>query len=262
VTRRASTPPSHREPPPAATEQARRDRTRIHTVDFYTGRMNPTSSASITTNLTNFTTRQIEKYTGETIVIQGRSVYECCNWLGAGASGSVYHGIEVSTGKGVAIKILNPIGYKLLPANKVSSCIVLARGQPLSINKEEKNNNFKITLDNVWWIFYEPTKQIIAAYEDPNRRQLREIALPKCLELWGWSPLGADKFPYDVIERKNVSATNGTYKGMSINVPLVPSKYLKWLYSRQAICKEMVNMIHVGGTFLAYNSFNSCPSIS
>lgn len=181
--------------------------------------------------------RQIDKYDGQSIFICNRIVYELENWLGAGASGSVYHGIETATQKTVAIKILNPIGYKLFPAPQISQCIIISKG--LALSKEQAMGKSPLLASNVWWLLYTSTKQMIAAYEDPNRHQLRELTLPKCVEVWGWSPLGADKLQYEDVEKKNIDKANS-------DVPIVSSKYLKWLYSRQAICKEMNSMVQVG----------------
>ena len=49
-------------------------------------------------------------------------MYEIGNYLGGGVSGSVYQATDLSSNdKLVAIKILNPIGYKLSPAAVSSS---------------------------------------------------------------------------------------------------------------------------------------------
>jgi serine/threonine protein kinase len=58
--------------------------------------------------------------------------------------------------------------------------------------------------------------------------------------------LGADKLSIDVVEKRNMSSFSANVGGALVNIPIVSSKYLKWLYSRQAICKEMVSMVRVG----------------
>jgi serine/threonine protein kinase len=50
--------------------------------------------------------KQIDKYDGQTILIKNQPVYELESWLGAGASGTVYQALDVSSQKVVAIKIL------------------------------------------------------------------------------------------------------------------------------------------------------------
>lgn len=77
---------------------------------------------------------------------------------------------------------------------------------------------------------------------------MREITLPKCVEIWGWNPLGCDNLSLDVIEKENyrlgkqVIVNNNNY-----TLPVVSSKYLKWLNNRKTICKEMSNMAQIGG---------------
>ena len=190
--------------------------------------------------------RQIDKYDGQSIFSGSSVVYELENWLGAGASGSVYLALETATQKTVAIKILNPVGYKLLPISQISQCTILVKGQPL--NKEQSMGASRLKPENIWWLMHPATKQIIAAFEDSNRRQLRELTLPKCVDIWGWNPLNCDSLSYEAVEKINVQSDycNSIALTHNANIPLVASKYLKWLYSRQAICKEMVNMIKVG----------------
>lgn len=188
--------------------------------------------------------RQIDKYDGQSIYIGNQIVYELENWLGAGASGSVHQAIDVVTQRTVAIKILNPIGFKLHPIAQINQCIVVSKGQPL--NKSQIAGHSPLFPENVWWLVSPSTKQIIAAYEDPHRKQIRELTLPKCVEVWGWAPLGADKLNLDEVEKRNMSDFSTNVGGTLVNIPIVSSKYLKWLYSRQAICKEMVSMVRVG----------------
>ena len=50
----------------------------------------------------------------------------------------------------------------------------------------------------------------------------------------------------DQEERRNISGLNVTYGGNHYNIPLVSPKYLKWLRSRQKMCREMATMMRVG----------------
>ena len=70
--------------------------------------------------------RRIEKYDGQSIFINSEVVYTLGNYLGGGASGSVYQASSSNPKVGsprdeksdppqsVAIKILHPLGFKLL----------------------------------------------------------------------------------------------------------------------------------------------------
>lgn len=196
--------------------------------------------------------RQVDKYDGQNIYIGSKVVYELGNYLGGGASGSVYQALEISNQqqneKSVAIKILNPLGFKMLPYEQFKNkCTVLAKGLPLT--NEQVHGKAPYTEDNVWWLVVTSTRQILAAYEDPHRGQLRELTLPKCIQIWGWTPLGSDKVGLVEAEKRNISSHTSTVMGVgsaAIPIPRVAPKYLKWLMSRQAVCREMVNMMQIG----------------
>ena len=50
--------------------------------------------------------------------------------LGQGAAGCVYEAFHSATSKTVALKILNPIGFKLLPSGSLHRYIVAKKGEP------------------------------------------------------------------------------------------------------------------------------------
>jgi serine/threonine protein kinase len=95
----------------------------------------------------------------------------------------------------VAIKILNPVGYKNLPYSQVTRCVPAWKGKPLTA--EQKAGTRPMTPENVWWIVHSQTRQIYAAYEDPQRGQLRELPLPRAVEVWGLEPLGGSSSSND-----------------------------------------------------------------
>lgn len=182
--------------------------------------------------------RKVDKYDGQCIYIGNNEVYELGNYLGGGASGSVYQAMDVSAlpeEKLVAIKILNPVGYKLSPSSLITKCPVYHKGIPLSTKQFQDGAPF--TAANVWWLQNPSTKNFIAAYEDPLRGQLKELPLPKCVEIWGFNPFGDEKLSVEAEEKRNFSAGP---------VPLVAPEYLKWLRSRAHICREMSSMMQVG----------------
>ena len=43
-------------------------------------------------------------------------------------------------------------------------------------------------LEHVWWLVNLSSKQLIAAYEDTRFGTLREMTLPRCVDVWGWHP--------------------------------------------------------------------------
>ena len=74
--------------------------------------------------------RQVDKYDGQAIIVGGKEVYEIGNYLGGGASGSVYQATDLLAHDDsmVAIKILNPIGFKLASSSQIKECIVVHKG--------------------------------------------------------------------------------------------------------------------------------------
>jgi hypothetical protein len=48
--------------------------------------------------------------------------------------------------------------------------------------------NPQMSLEHVWWLVNLSSKQLIAAYEDTRFGTLREMTLPRCVEVWGWNP--------------------------------------------------------------------------
>lgn len=237
---------------------------------------------------------RIDKYDGQSIYQDGACIYELGSYLGGGASGSVYQasdlrrnggsepssptGTETGTGAGllfqppssptnpgdersVAVKILNPVGYKNLPFSQISRCIVAWKGKPLT--NEQVHGKMRMTVDNLWWLLHSQTKSVYAAYEDPQRGQLRELPLTKAVEVWGLDPFSESENSSSNSSnssssssgnspnrsnsgRRNVSDRTVNVGGSSIALPLVAPKYLKWLQMRQSVCREMRNMSSVG----------------
>jgi serine/threonine protein kinase len=153
------------------------------------------------------------------------------------------------TEKSVAIKILNPLGFKILPQGQLNKCVVASKGRALT--PAQVHGKAPLTADNVWWLVHPQSEQAFAAYEDSARGQLRELTLPRCIEVWGWNPVGADQqtlvgAPPDAADKRNMSGVTCRVGAGTVHLPLVPPKYLKWLQSRASICREMNNMIHIG----------------
>lgn len=192
----------------------------------------------------NLIQRRVDKYDGQSIFIDGEEVYELGNYLGGGASGSVYQAIDSATERPVAIKILNPVGFKLFPSGQLGKCTTLNKGHPLSL--EQCSGKLPYNMENIWWLYHQPSRQILAAYEDPQRGQLRELTLPKCVEIWGWYPFGDVQLPVEVEDKQNMSGNVCFIDGQSKALPVVAPKYLKWLRSRQSICREMASMMQLG----------------
>jgi serine/threonine protein kinase len=184
-----------------------------------------------------FKCRKIDKYDGQFIFKGNTVVYELGNYLGGGASGSVYQAFDPVTDKSVAVKILNPLGYKNSIVGQIGKCPVAVKGQPLS--GEQIHGKARMHLENVWWLLA-PSGQPFAAYEDPHRCQLRELPLPRCLEIWGPNPLAVEQRPEGEVDKLNLVAQGSrvvTLEGRESLVPAVSPKYLRFLRSRQSVCR-------------------------
>jgi len=226
--------------------------------------------------------RQVDRYDGQSIYVKGQVTFELGNYLGGGASGSVYQATDVSAPANspratVAIKILNPVGFKLMASGQVSRCTVVHKGYPLTA--DQRQGQSPLVGDNVWWLQHPVTRQLFAAYEDLQRGQLRELPLPRCIEIWGWNP--------EEEEAPNPSSANASDAGITsdraggsgsgsrgspsrsptrgtrlassprgpgsrirrsdpVEPPRVSPKYIKWLRARAAMCREMSAMMKVG----------------
>lgn len=191
--------------------------------------------------------RQIDKYDGQRIYIGNQVVFELSSYLGGGASGSVYQATEFispNVTKEVAVKILNPIGFKTFPTNVIAKCTVISKGLPLT--QEQVMNKAPVTKENIWWLYSHNLKQVLAAYEDPQRmKQLREVTLTKCVSIWGYQPLGDHTYE-EGAEKFNLQEGSVSVDGLTMYLPLIPHSYLKWLRSRHSICREMTNMLRIG----------------
>ena len=71
--------------------------------------------------------RRVSKYDGQTVWVDGEPAYEIGNFLGAGVAGSVHEAIDLDANRHVAIKVLNPVGYKLCPNTSLQKCLVAVK---------------------------------------------------------------------------------------------------------------------------------------
>jgi len=111
-------------------------------------------------------------------------VYEAVNLKGE------LHG---DAGKGVAVKILNPVGFKLLPSAPLQRFIVARKGAPLPAGPPPGSELPQPAMgpEHVWWLVHPGNRSVVvAAHLDARSGQLRELPLPRCVEVWGWDPLG------------------------------------------------------------------------
>jgi len=170
--------------------------------------------------------RKVDSYDGQLIKVNGEPAYELGNYLGGGVAGVVYEASSLKAAghelphKAVAMKILNPVGYKLMPSGPLQviqksamhreaflplvpcgrpitslssllirlfacgqRCLVVRKGLPLDPGQ-------RMGAEHVWWCVQpNGNRNVVAAQIDPRSGQLRELPLPRCIEVWGWDPL-------------------------------------------------------------------------
>lgn len=140
---------------------------------------------------------------------------------------SLHHGLLEET---VAIKILNPVGFRILGSDSILGAVIVKRGTEMDC--EVKKGLKPMQEEHVWWLVNPnsrnlrtlqryttgvrsehdgahhvgasrgiqvdrgtPSKglrlSLIAAYIDPRTNSLRELTLTRCIEIWGHVPFSA-----------------------------------------------------------------------
>ena len=165
-------------------------------------------------------------------------LYEVGHYLGGGAAGQVYECEHVKSRAHRALKILNPIGYKLLSPPLLRRCTIMTKGMLVSDSMEKQKDS--LSIDHVWWVFNMSTKQYLAAYYSERNSSLREFSLAQCIQIWGSNPdsVGDDETG-DSDETIEVLQTPN---GPKIVLPAVPPKFAEFIRKRRRIFREINNM--------------------
>ena len=192
----------------------------------------------------------VAKYDDQNIWCSTRSKpdYILGNYLGGGVAGVVYEAnrfIEKKQGEKVAIKILNPVSFRLATSALLADAVIVREGEMLS--QDILRRRKPMTEKHVWWVVnpnsrnlrtlrrpsnvLKETNQIdrgsedkglrlslIAAYRDDEG--LKELPLNRCIEIWGHAPFGASESDFDemmdAIERENSSSSRTS----TVSIPL------------------------------------------
>jgi serine/threonine protein kinase len=177
----------------------------------------------------NYSSSSHLTFLGQTVWADDKTpLYEVGNFLGGGAAGTVYEAESVKTKELFALKILNPIGYKLLSPALLRRCTIISKGKPVSECAESLKD--RVAKENIWWLFNPSTKQHLAAFYSEKQRALTELSLLQCINIWGLHPVGIDF----------VSDANLPLKGLT--APSLPPKYVEFVRKRLKIFREIKNM--------------------
>jgi hypothetical protein len=152
----------------------------------------------------------------------------------------------------VAIKILNPVGFRALSVDVTNTAVVARRGlpyQPINPMTGMKNS---MEEKHVWWIINPSSRNlrtlqrysantaslprgvevdrgsaekglrisVIAAYQDPMSKQIKELPLTKCIEIWGHVPFDTS----DAEFRDVMLAIENINQGLPPPIDIVPGR--------------------------------------
>ena len=162
-------------------------------------------------------------------------LYEVGNFLGGGAAGTVYEAEHVKTKEHFALKILNPLGYKLISPALLRRCSVISKGKPVPEAAERAKD--PLLLEHVWWLHNSSTKQYLAAYYSERQRALNELSLVQCMNIWGTNPP-----PAPVSPGRDLVNIKGSPGSPVAHMPTVPPKYADFVKRRGRIFREIRNM--------------------
>ncbi|CAH0478423.1 unnamed protein product [Peronospora belbahrii] len=141
----------------------------------------------------NISPERVATYDGQQITLSScpsTSAFSMGNYLGGGIAGVVYEAFDQRMKRPVAIKILNPVGYKLTSPN------ILRRGEIIKPGVPIFGNLRGMTVENVYWVHLPRRKDLVACYVTGNHGNnnhphhhssipmLRELTLEMCVSLW------------------------------------------------------------------------------
>lgn len=162
-------------------------------------------------------------------------LFEVGNFLGNGAAGTVYECEHTLTRNHYAMKILNPIGYKIMSPALLRRCNIISKGISICDNHLPNHLawNAKISKENIWWLLNGSTgnKQYVACYFSEKGNSLRELSLNQCIQVWGTDPPGVGVDGDEFIELPPANM-----------LPTIPPKFVDFLRKRNRIFREIRNM--------------------
>ena len=164
------------------------------------------------------------------------SLFEVGNFLGGGAAGNVYECEHLKSRQHFALKILNPLGYKLMSPALLRKCNVVSKGETVN----DLCSQEKLLKLNIWWLINGSTKQFVAAFFSEKHNCLKELSLVQCIQVWGPDALYIGEDDNDNKEESvEVIQVIG---GSRIYVPTLPPKFADFIRRRNRIFREIRNM--------------------
>jgi serine/threonine protein kinase len=189
---------------------------------------------------------QIAAFDGQTLwAAPGQPIYEVGNFLGGGAAGTVYEATHKGSFEHYALKILNPLGYKIMPSSSLRRCTVVSKGTPCA---DSTDMSLPLGRENVWWLLYGngSTKQYVTAYFSEKFNELREMNLFQCRKVWTQECIAIENDDDEEAALLNspderVQPVQGL-DGSKVFVPTLPTKFAEFMRKRGRIFREIRNM--------------------
>lgn len=182
---------------------------------------------------------QVFSFDGQTVWYDRETpFFEVGNFLGGGAAGTVYECEHAKTHEHFALKILNPIGFKMVTPAILRKCTVMVKGKVLDDTSDEMDT--QLGRDHVWWLANGNTKQFIGAYYSERHNSLKELSLSQCIQIYGTEPAGVGED--DSGDGDATVEIVQSLGGPRVYVPSVPPKYADFVRRRARIFREIRNM--------------------
>ncbi|TDH72766.1 hypothetical protein CCR75_002535 [Bremia lactucae] len=130
----------------------------------------------------NVSPERVATYDGQRITLSSTpdtAAFVMGNYLGGGIAGVVYEAFDQRMKRPVAVKILNPVGYKLTTPGALRRAEIVKPGVPILGHVRG------MTLDNVYWVHLPHRRELLACYVTSTPLPvLRELTLEMCVSLW------------------------------------------------------------------------------
>lgn len=174
---------------------------------------------------------RISSFDGQSIWLDFKTeLFEVGNFLGGGAAGNVYECEHVRTKERYAIKVLNPLGFKITASSLLRKFLVITKGEVF----DDSDRAAIVGKQHIWWLMNTATKQYLACYYTEKGSLMRELSLSQCMAIWGTDIPGITADDYvDPSLRVGAALTSA---------PIYPPKYIDFLRKRDRIFREIRNM--------------------
>jgi serine/threonine protein kinase len=178
---------------------------------------------------------KIFSFDGQSIWLDFKTeIFEVGNFLGGGAAGNVYECEHIKSRERYALKVLNPLGYKITASSVLQKFVIISKGEVFN----DSDKTAVVCREHVWWVMNNTTKQYLACYYVERGSSIRELSLSQCMSIWGTDIPGVSDEANVSPEHTSLRPTPGAINA----IPLYPPKYVEFLRKRDRIFREIRNM--------------------